>query len=91
MHALRGLVYYPGDTECLSKDFYTSGIQQGVHITSLYNTPVQHANKKLSGKEKLDLIEVIKGETYIWIVLGFSLYSLTKKTGRKEEITEKQI
>ena len=35
---------------------------------------------KLSGKEKLAFIEVIKGGTYIRIGLGFSLYALTKQT-----------
>ena len=30
-----------------------------------------------------------KGGTYIWIGLGFSLYSLTKKTRQKEEEQEK--
>ena len=32
----------------------------------------------LSGKEKLDFIEVGKEGTYIWIGLVFSLYSLIK-------------
>ena len=39
----------------------------------------------LSGKEKLALIEVGKEGIYIWIGLGFSLYSLTKRTRQKEE------
>ena len=39
----------------------------------------------LSGKEKLAFIEVEKEGTYIWIGLGLSLYSLTKRTRQKEE------
>ena len=43
----------------------------------------------LSGKEKLSFIEVEKEGTYIWIGLGFSLYSLTKQTRQKEEEQKK--
>ena len=39
---------------------------------------IQQVNRKLSAKEKLSFIEVIKGGTYIRIGLGFSLCSLTK-------------
>ena len=34
--------------------------------------------ENFSGKEKLAFNELIKGGTYIWIGLGFSLYSLTQ-------------
>ena len=40
----------------------------------LYNTPIQHANQKLSGKEKLAFLKVIKGGTYIQIGVGLLLY-----------------
>ena len=39
---------------------------------------IQQANRKLSGKEKLSFIEMIKGDTYIRIRLGLSFHSLTK-------------
>ena len=45
----------------------------------------------LSGKENLAYIEVKKEGTYIWIGLGLSLYSLTKKTRKKEEEQKKMI
>ena len=60
---------------------------QHAYTTRQYNTQIG----KLSGKEKLALIKVIKGGTYIRIGLGFSLYSLTERTRQKEEVTEKQI
>ena len=49
----------------------------------------------LSRKEILDFIEVGKEGTYIWIGLGFSLYSIKKQKSQKEEggggqISEKQ-
>ena len=44
-----------------------------------------------SGKEKLAFIEVGKEGTYIWIGLGFSLYSLTKLTRQNEEEQKKTI
>ena len=49
-------------------------IQYEIHTTRLYNTPIKHRNRKLSVKEKLAFIEVIKIGTYIRIRLGFGLY-----------------
>ena len=80
MHASRGVVYYRVAMECLSENSYTPHMQHGIHTTRLYNKSVQHPNRKISGKEKLDLIEVIKGGTYIRIGLGFNLYPLKKQT-----------
>ena len=45
----------------------------------------------LGGKVKLAFIEVGKEGTYIWIGLGFSLYSLKKRTRQKEEEQKKNI
>ena len=55
IHASRGIVYYCGATEFLSEHVYNTPF-----IQRLYNTPIKHANQKLSGKEKLSFIEVIK-------------------------------
>ena len=66
---------------------YNTKFIQHVYTTRQYNTQIG----KLSGKEKLAFIVMIKGGTYIQIGLGFSLYSLTKLTRRKKEGTEKQI
>ena len=64
-------------------------------IQNPYTTFIQQANttgkSKIRLKKGLALIEVIKGVTYIWIGLGFSLYSLTKLRGQREEGTEKHI
>ena len=53
--------------------------------------PIQHTNRKLSGKEKLAFIGVIIGGTYIRIGLGFILYSLTKSNRKKVIGNRKQI
>ena len=45
----------------------------------------------LSGKVKLAFIEVVKEGTYIWIGLGFSLYSLTKRTRQKKVEQKNEI
>ena len=45
----------------------------------------------LSGREKLAFIGVGKEGTYIWIGLGLSLYSLTKRTRQEEEEQKKTI
>ena len=73
-----------------------------VCTTLLYNTFIQHAettckskssNKseviKKKRKIKLALVQVRKEVTYIRIRLGFSLYSLTKQTSEKGEVTGK--
>ena len=45
----------------------------------------------LSRKVKLAFIEVVKEGTYIWIGLGFSLYSLTKRTRQKKVEQKNEI
>ena len=52
---------YHGATKCLSEHVYTTRIRHGIYTTRLHNTPIQHANRKLSRKERLTFIEVIKG------------------------------
>ena len=70
--------------ECLPEHVYTARIQHKIHTTRLYNTPIQRTNRRIKRKRKMDLIEVIKGGTYIQIRLGFSLYSLTKRTSERK-------
>ena len=60
-------------------------IIQHDYTTHQYNTKIGI----LSGKEKPDFIEVEKEGTYIWIGLGFSLYSLTKQTMQNEKEQKK--
>ena len=77
---------YRGVTECLSEHVYNAHIQYVIYTTCQYNTQIE----KLNRKEKLALIGVIKGGTYIRIGLGFSLYSPKKLTRREEEIAQRQ-
>ena len=58
-------------------------IQTHTTQTSLYNIAIQHAIRKLSGGE-IAFVKVKEGGTYMRIELRFSLYSLTKRTSRKE-------
>ena len=53
--ASRGVVYYSGSTEFLPEHLYTSRIQDKIHTTRLYNTPVQHVNRKIKRKRKTRL------------------------------------
>ena len=48
MYTSKGIVYFRGATEFLSKHAYNTKF-----IQRLYNTAIQHANQKLSGKEEL--------------------------------------
>ena len=48
---------------------YNTKFIQEIHTNRQHNTEIE----KLSGKEKLALIEEIKGDTYIQIGLVFSL------------------
>ena len=62
--------------------FNTVVLRSAYHNTFIqhaYNTPIQHTNRKIKRKRKLDFVEVIKGGTYIRIGLTFILYSLTRQ------------
>ena len=99
IHALRGVVYYYGDMEytllalrsayhntLIQYEYNTEFIQHG-YTTCQYNKQLEKSTRK----EKLALIKVIKGGTYIRIGLGPSLHSLTKQTRRKEEGSENRL
>ena len=70
---------------------YMVGCIVKTHTTRLYSTPIQHEIGIFGRKEKLAFIEVRVKGTYIWIGLGFSLYSLTKQTKQKEEEQENTV
>ena len=61
------------------------------YITFIQHTNTTRKTEKLSGKEKLALIEVIKVGTYVRIGFRLLLYSLTKQTRPREEVTKNQI
>ena len=88
MHASKGYVVLPSAYHNMFiQHAYNTKCIQHVYTIHQYNTQIG----KLRGKEKLAFIEVIKGGTYIWMGLGFSVYPLTKRTRQNEEGTEKQI
>ena len=51
---------YRVDTGCLSEHVYTTRIQHKIRTTRLYNTPIQHTNRRIKQKRKTSFIEVIK-------------------------------
>ena len=63
-------IQHPYNTECI----------QHVYTTWKYITQIE----KITRKGKLSFIEVIKGGTYIWTQLGFSLNSPTTLKGEKK-------
>ena len=65
MHVLREVVYYCGAKECLSEHVYTARINHGIHTTSLYNTPIQHANLKINTKSTTQRSRTQKNTTHM--------------------------
>ena len=58
-----------------------------MHTTNLYNTPIQNTDQKLSGKEKLAFIEVIK-RRHIYPDRVRILFILAHKSNQSERKRE---